>query len=45
MRTHHSGKELHDQDFVVEGVAFVVAVEPVVEFLAEGLRIMKELEG
>lgn len=43
--THNSREELHDEDFVLEGVAFVVSVEHVVEFFAERLGVVEELEG
>lgn len=45
VRAHDTGKELHEEDFVVEGKAFVVPGEVVVEFFRKGLWIVEELKG
>lgn len=42
---HDAGKELHEEDFVFEGEALVIAIQDVVQLFSEGLRVMKELKG
>ena len=39
--THNSGEKLHDKNFVVEGITFVVTVEHVVKLLTKGLRVVQ----
>lgn len=41
----HSSKDLHDENFVVEGVGAVVFDEGVVEFFSKRLGIVEELKG
>ena len=44
MVAHDAAEQLHDEDFVVERVAFVVAVEHVVELFGECLGVVEELD-
>jgi hypothetical protein len=45
VRSHDTGQELHEQDFVVQRETFVVAVEDVVQFFAKGLGVIEELQA
>jgi hypothetical protein len=45
MAAHDAREELHDEDFVVEGKALVIAVEVVVQFFGEGLGVVEQLKG
>ena len=45
MRAHNARKKLHDENLMVKQEAFVVAVEDVVESLAERLRVVEELNS
>lgn len=41
MPAHDTGKQLHHDDFVVEGEPFVVSVEQIIQFLGKSLRIIQ----
>ena len=41
---HNSSKKLHEENFMVQGEAFIIVIEDIVKLLGECLRVVQELE-